>query len=88
MTQFWDMERAGIAHDELCVLCCAGSPGKTTYIPAVQICSRKHKHRRNQTLAYHRRIQKKWDKRAERSVITLRLPAKVAAQIQELVNVV
>lgn len=40
-------------------------PKKRTALNAVQITTKQHKRRRNQTEAYHKKVQKRWDKRAK-----------------------
>lgn len=38
------------------------------YLNVLEIKPRQHKKRRNQTEAYHRKIQKRWDKRAKKEL--------------------
>jgi hypothetical protein len=40
-------------------------PKKRSTVNAVQITTKQHKRRRNQTEAYHKKVQKRWDKRAK-----------------------
>jgi hypothetical protein len=40
-------------------------PKKRSTVNAVQITPKQHKRRRNQTEAYHKKVQKRWDKRSK-----------------------
>ena len=40
-------------------------PKKRSALNAMQITTKQHKRRRNQTEAYHKKVQKRWDKRAK-----------------------
>lgn len=48
-----------------CASCLIMVPKKRTAVNAVQITPKQHKQRSNQTAAYHKKVQKRWDKRAK-----------------------